>query len=189
MNFIGLAETETIGKHIDVVFNTFDAISRDPAVHPFGRSLSRGSIVELQNYLILERVDGSEIIINATGAPITSLAGDTKGGVMTFRDVTAQRQIDSVVARQASYDSLTDLPNRREFHRRLERMFESSRQPNTEHALCIIDLDRFKVINDTLGHPAGDALLVQLSESMRAKIRKRDIVARLGGERVWPLDR
>ncbi|MDP3584204.1 MAG: diguanylate cyclase, partial [Thiobacillus sp.] len=96
-----------------------------------------------------------------------------------------QEKIDQATARlvyQASHDGLTGLINRREFEQRLERMLLSSLQQGREHALCYMDLDQFKVINDTCGHAAGDELLRQLALLLKANLRERDTLARLGGD-------
>jgi len=96
-----------------------------------------------------------------------------------------QEKIDQATARlvyQASHDGLTGLINRREFEQRLERMLLSSLQQGREHALCYMDLDQFKVINDTCGHAAGDELLRQLALLLKGNLRERDTLARLGGD-------
>ncbi len=96
-----------------------------------------------------------------------------------------QEKIDQATARlvyQAGHDALTGLINRREFERRLERTLLTALQQGREHALCYMDLDQFKVINDTCGHTAGDELLRQLSLLLKGKLRERDTLARLGGD-------
>ena len=96
-----------------------------------------------------------------------------------------QEKIDQATARlvfQASHDVLTGLINRREFERRLEHTLLSALHGGREHALCYMDLDQFKVINDTCGHAAGDELLRQLTQLLRGKLRERDTLARLGGD-------
>lgn len=96
-----------------------------------------------------------------------------------------QEKIDQATARlvyQASHDALTGLINRHEFEQRLERTLLSALQQGREHALCYMDLDQFKVINDTCGHAAGDELLLQLALMLKANLRERDTLARLGGD-------
>ena len=96
-----------------------------------------------------------------------------------------QERIDQATARliyQASHDALTGLINRREFEQRLERALLSAQQQGREHVLCYMDLDQFKVINDTCGHAAGDELLRQLALLLRGNLRERDTLARLGGD-------
>jgi len=98
------------------------------------------------------------------------------------RDVTEAHNLSQELSYQASHDSLTGLVNRRELENRLARVLETARTDSSHHALCYLDLDQFKVINDTCGHVAGDELLRQLSEVLRAKVRRRDTLARLGGD-------
>jgi diguanylate cyclase (GGDEF)-like protein len=96
-----------------------------------------------------------------------------------------QEKIDQATARlvyQASHDGLTGLINRHEFEQRLEHTLLSAVQQGREHALCYMDLDQFKVINDTCGHAAGDELLRQLTQLLKGKLRERDTLARLGGD-------
>ncbi|MBL1142618.1 MAG: EAL domain-containing protein [Proteobacteria bacterium] len=97
-------------------------------------------------------------------------------------DVTREYQLSEQLNHQASHDDLTGLVNRREFERRTERLLNTSRTNGAEHALCFMDLDQFKVINDTCGHIAGDELLRQISTKMDNVVRKRDTLARLGGD-------
>ena len=87
-----------------------------------------------------------------------------------------------MLAHQATHDSLTDLVNRREFERRVSHAVVGARKFGTQHALCYLDLDQFKVVNDTAGHVAGDTLLRQIANLLMQKIRNRDTLARLGGD-------
>ena len=97
-------------------------------------------------------------------------------------DITESHNLSEQLNYQASHDALTDLVNRREFEYRLERVLDTAREEQSKHALCYLDLDQFKVINDTCGHVAGDELLRQLSSLLKKEIRKRDTLARLGGD-------
>lgn len=103
--------------------------------------------------------------------------------IAQIQDITEAHELSEQLSYQATHDSLTDLVNRREFERRLHSELQSiALGSKTEHALCYIDLDQFKVINDTCGHVAGDELLRQLASSMKTILRKRDLLARLGGD-------
>ncbi|MFT5349399.1 MAG: diguanylate cyclase (GGDEF)-like protein/PAS domain S-box-containing protein [Gammaproteobacteria bacterium] len=97
-------------------------------------------------------------------------------------DITERKQAEEKLSFQASHDALTGLVNRREFERRAERLLSTIRQDQDEHALCYMDLDQFKVVNDTCGHHAGDELLRQLGTILQDTVRKRDTLARLGGD-------
>jgi diguanylate cyclase (GGDEF)-like protein/PAS domain S-box-containing protein len=102
--------------------------------------------------------------------------------LVVCRDVTEKHQLETQLAHQASHDALTNLINRREFERRLQRLLAVDADPADIHALCFLDLDQFKIINDTCGHLAGDELLRQVSALLEGQVRSRDTLARLGGD-------
>ncbi|MFQ3231310.1 MAG: diguanylate cyclase (GGDEF)-like protein/PAS domain S-box-containing protein, partial [Reinekea sp.] len=104
------------------------------------------------------------------------------GAVVTFIDITDRRQKEGELSHQASHDSLTDLYNRLEFERRLAESLLETNILDTQHAMFFLDLDQFKVINDTCGHAAGDELLRQISEVLKSSIRNDDTLARIGGD-------
>lgn len=102
--------------------------------------------------------------------------------VIVYEDVTEARRIADEMSHQATHDALTGLLNRRAFEQRLQRVLETAHNHHSQHALCYLDLDQFKLINDSCGHIAGDALLGQIGGLLQSKIRKRDTLARLGGD-------
>jgi diguanylate cyclase (GGDEF)-like protein len=99
-----------------------------------------------------------------------------------FHDVTSAQKMAMQMTYQASHDALTGLINRREFERRLQHALLSGKRDSVQHTLLYLDLDQFKVVNDTCGHMAGDELLKQLTSVLQALIRKNDTLARLGGD-------
>jgi diguanylate cyclase (GGDEF)-like protein/PAS domain S-box-containing protein len=115
-------------------------------------------------------------------ARVMEADGGTAMILIVCEDITEARRLADKVAYNASHDALTGLINRREFESRLERVLETARKGTTEHALCYLDLDHFKAINDSCGHLAGDELLRQLGGILKAQVRKRDTLARLGGD-------
>ncbi len=130
----------------------------------------------------LVRGDGSSLAIEDSAAPLLDRHGVVIGGVMVFRDVTATRRMAQRITWAATHDSLTGLVNRREFESRVEAALLSARNSQTHHVLCYLDLDQFKVVNDTCGHAAGDAMLKQLAGVLQARLRESDTLARLGGD-------
>ncbi len=102
--------------------------------------------------------------------------------LIVYEDITETRLLNEQIAYQADHDSLTGLANRNKFDRHLKRAIALAQQENHEHALCYLDLDQFKIVNDTCGHLAGDELLRQLGELLKTHIRQYDFVARLGGD-------
>ena len=130
---------------------------------------------------VLYRKDGSSFPAEYWSYPVIR-EGHTIGCVVTFLDITDRKQADELLSFQASHDNLTGLVNRLELERRVERLLTTIRQDKTEHALCFMDLDQFKVVNDTCGHTAGDEMLRQLGVVLQNAVRHRDTLARLGGD-------
>ncbi len=132
--------------------------------------------------LLTERPDGTEHVYHFSGKPITDPERGFVGYRGTGRDVTEAHRLSEQLSYQANHDSLTGLLNRKVFEQRVERVLGTARADDSTHALCYLDLDQFKVVNDTSGHPAGDELLRQLRKFLPQYIRKRDTLARLGGD-------
>ena len=178
----GWRANEAMGRPLVDVFHIVDEDKREPAPDPVARSLVEGKVVGLTNHTVVINRSGIEYAIEASAAPITSKNGAMLGAVLVFRDVTEARRLSRQVSYQATHDSLTGLINRAEFDRRLRRVLETARADSTENALAYLDLDQFKLVNDTSGHVAGDELLRQISQLLNQHIRKRDTLARLGGD-------
>lgn len=133
----------------------------------------------METRLLVAR-DGSLRPVQDSAAPIRSRSGYTVGAVVVFQDKTQTRELTRRLNHQASHDALTELANRREFERRLQCALV---QPSGGyHVLCYLDLDQFKIVNDTCGHMAGDELLRQLAVLLRQRVRDSDLLARLGGD-------
>ena len=128
------------------------------------------------------RPDGQTRILRISGKPNCDAHGRFQGYRGTGRDITESYRFAEKIAHQASHDPLTGLVNRRELERRLKRALNTAGTQDATHILCYLDLDSFKVINDSCGHAAGDKLLEQLGGMLRSHVRQRDTVARLGGD-------
>lgn len=159
--------------------NDADAASTD---NPIDRALQEDQIVTSSRDLVLQAGANVEYAIELTAAPIHDDEGQIAGAVLVFRDVTEMRTLARELGYQATHDPLTGLLNRREFEHHLQRLLDKARTSQQTHALCYIDLDLFKVVNDTCGHIAGDELLRQLGHVLRTRMRKSDVLARLGGD-------
>lgn len=131
---------------------------------------------------VLLQPDGSRFHIKVTAAPMHDHYGVVVGAVLVLHDITEVMGMAQQLSYQASHDMLTGLFNRRVFEKRVEAAIRSAYEESEEHALLYMDLDQFKVVNDTCGHKAGDELLQQLASLMREKVRDRDVLARLGGD-------
>ncbi len=114
--------------------------------------------------------------------PLEDARGATAGRVLVFRDVTERRELERELRRLAYTDRLTELPNRALFHDRVERALAMAKRHNTPVAVLFLDLDRFKIINDSLGHEIGDEVLVAVAQRLRRCLRDEDTLARLGGD-------
>ncbi|MED5609249.1 EAL domain-containing protein [Pseudomonas sp. JH-2] len=130
---------------------------------------------------LLQRLDGSGVVVTLVGTPIR-VGGRIVGAALVLHDMTRERQYMESLSWQATHDSLTGLSNRREFEYRLEQALERSAQRNGRHSLMYLDLDQFKLVNDTCGHAAGDELLRQTCSILERCLREGDTLARLGGD-------
>ena len=169
------------GRPLTEIFHILDEVTRGPTEDPVGRCLKGDETVGPANRCLLISRDQRELNIDMSVAPIRDIDSVSIGVVLVFRDVTEERKLAQQLSHQATHDTLTGLVNRLEFERRLSRMLDSA-NPLAPHALLYLDLDQFKVVNDTCGHAAGDELLRQISALLRTKLRARDTLARLGGD-------
>jgi diguanylate cyclase (GGDEF)-like protein/PAS domain S-box-containing protein len=173
------AQTQLIGDVLTVV----DEATREASENPVMRCLREGRVLGLSEHTVLVNRRGQELAIQDSVAPIRDRAGNLIGAVMVFHDVSKERRLHRALHYQASHDALTGLINRREFENRLTAAVENARQDaGSRHALLYLDLDQFKLVNDTCGHPAGDQLLKQITGVLQSRVRSGDTLARLGGD-------
>jgi diguanylate cyclase (GGDEF)-like protein/PAS domain S-box-containing protein len=179
----GWENREAQGQLISQVLTVVDEATREAAESPVMRCLREGQMLGLTEHTVLVNRRGQEIAIQDSAAPIRDRAGNLIGAVMVFHDVSKERRLHRALHYQASHDALTGLINRREFENRLTAAVESVRQDSDcRHALLYLDLDQFKLVNDTCGHPAGDQLLKQITGVLQSRVRSGDTLARLGGD-------
>ena len=146
-------------------------------------SLERSNTTQASLFdFTLTKKDGSKSDVEHTIAPIIAQNKTIRGAVIILRDVTKMRSMEKRLSFQASHDSLTGLINRREFEIRLNQAIRNAQSENLAHSICFLDLDKFKIINDTSGHAAGDEFLKQVSKIIQHKLRVTDVLARLGGD-------
>ncbi len=170
------------GRPIDEIFRGFHEETCEPLENPLAVSIRRDRAIKSVRPTLLIRRDGNELYIESTASPIRDGRGSVTGGVLVFHDVSESRDLNRRLSYHASHDILTGLVNRREFENRVERALKSAKARETSYALLYLDLDQFKIVNDSCGHSAGDALLGQLGALLKSKIRWRDTLARLGGD-------
>ena len=177
----GWSSVEAAGKPLDKVFNIINEATRTRIENPVDIVLHSGVVVGLANHTLLIRRDGGERAIEDSAAPIRDRDGQILGVVLVFHDVTKANEMARQMSWAATHDSLTGLFNRAEFERRLKALIAHASM-GRRHALLYIDLDQFKVVNDTCGHTAGDQMLCQVAALMLAQMRESDTLARLGGD-------
>ena len=179
----GWDQREAIGQNVATIFNIVHEETRKPMENPILRAVREGRVVALADQSVLIDRLGKEIAIQDSAAPIRDRDGKLTGAVMVFHDVSKARRLHQQLAHQAKHDALTGLINRREFLNRLDdALLAAKNQQGVVHNLLYLDLDQFKVVNDTCGHPAGDQLLKQVTKLLKQKIRTNDVIARLGGD-------
>ena len=165
------------------VFKIVHERTRKPLDNPVEVALQENRIVHLTNhYATLISRKGQEFAIRDSVAPIRAKSGQVVGAVLVFTDVTEERRMAHQLSWQASHDALTGLLNRSEFSQYLKRAVNDASIENQSHVLGYLDLDHFKIVNDTCGHSAGDELLRQVTALLQTKIRRADIISRLGGD-------
>ena len=171
------------GKPIAEIMTIINQNTRAAVDNPVTRCLGEGRVITLAENSVLINREGTEVPIQDSAAPIRDRIGNVIGSVMVFHDVSKESRLFRQLSYQASHDALTGLINRSEFENCLVASLDSAHNnPDHSHALLYLDLDQFKVVNDTFGHIAGDELLRQIAELVKANIRSTDIVARLGGD-------
>jgi len=171
------------GESVSRILRLVDENTGLPMDNPVARCLKSGAAVKLSGHpRITHRYGEKRYSVEVIASPIRDSEGEVIGAVLVFHDVTDLRGLAQELSHQAKHDSLTGLINRREFEIQVERMLERCRRESVEHALLYLDLDQFKVVNDTCGHNAGDELLKQLTAKLRGILRRDDVLARLGGD-------
>jgi len=174
---------EAAGKAFSAMIGFVDEHDRRALADPVQQCLATGARVNLgRRSILISRASGSELGVEATASPIRGPDGDVDGVAVMLHDVSELRGLTQQMSYQASHDALTGLVNRREFERRLGESLEIARAGRQSHVVCYLDLDRFKAVNDTSGHLAGDNMLREVAALIREAVRDSDTVARLGGD-------
>jgi diguanylate cyclase (GGDEF)-like protein/PAS domain S-box-containing protein len=177
----GWSEQDAIGLPLPQVFHVVDEDNGRVAPNLAALVLNEKPVPALDCMTLISKT-GERFAIKDTATPIRDPSNRINGVVLVIRDISKERELAAEITYQATHDALTGLVNRREFHHRLDMALQLARVDGHQHSLLYIDLDQFKIVNDTCGHSAGDELLRQLSTVMRAQLRPGDTVARLGGD-------
>lgn len=164
------------------VFRVMSTLSSLPITSLVTTVRTSGKVLGLPHASMLVSRNGAESAIDGSVAPVRDRENHIIGTVVIFRDVTQHHALARKLSWQARHDFLTGLANRREFEQRLAESISSAKETGQAHTLCYLDLDQFKIVNDTCGHIAGDELLRQISVLLRKRLRASDILARIGGD-------
>ena len=178
----GWSLQEATGRPMPEVFQILDAASRETTPNPMEMAVGQDRAVHLPSNCILIRRDGFEIPIEDSVAPIHDREGRATGAVIVFRDVSAARAMALQITHSAEHDFLTGLPNRMLFNDRVSQAISLAPRHLKKIAVLFLDLDGFKHINDSLGHPTGDQLLRSIAKRLVSCVRGSDTVSRQGGD-------
>jgi diguanylate cyclase (GGDEF)-like protein/PAS domain S-box-containing protein len=178
----GYTKAEAQGLSLTRVLLLRNERNGEPVESSVFSCLRSNSVARALTGRLLVRRSGEEIAIEENAAPIRARSGRTTGAVLAFADVSQNRELTRKLSYQASHDTLTGLYNRREFEIRLDAALRAAADNNSLFTLCYLDLDQFKLVNDTCGHVAGDELLRQLAVALKNELRDSDTLARLGGD-------
>ena len=181
-NLTAWSLSEARGQPIGAVLNLVNELTREPIENSLNVALGRSGNAAPADHSVLITRSAHEVAIQESAAPICDRQGRVIGAVVVFHDVTKERRLKRALSWQASHDALTGLINRREFDNRLHGALLSAQRGEGSYALLYIDLDQFKVVNDTCGHQAGDRLLRDVTGLLQTRVRTSDTIARLGGD-------
>ena len=182
---LGVLRTQAVGRLLEDVVGLVDQNDRKQLSEPVKEAIGGGNGNPhnlSRRAVLLGKPSGEERAIELAASPLKNESGELAGAVILMHDVTELRGLHRQMSYQATHDALTGLVNRREFERRLDEAIEGARRGDAAHMLCYLDLDRFKIVNDTSGHLAGDSMLREVAKLLREAVRDSDTVARLGGD-------
>lgn len=179
---LGVNTDEVVNKKFQDVVNLTNEVTGEPLTDILEACFTTGEAHELPEHASLINNESVAIAIEASVAAMKNDVGDLMGAVIVIQDVSNTRKLTRQLSYQASHDMLTGLYNRRKFEDVLNDALINVREEDKHHAFCYLDLDQFKIVNDTCGHIAGDELLRQIPELFHMVLRTGDIVARLGGD-------
>ena len=178
----GFPPQEAKGKPISEIVRIVNETTRELCEGPAETAMRSGKQVCLDKPTLLITREGDELAVDNCATPLRASDNQIIGAVLVLRDVTTARHIEQQLSWQASHDALTGLVNRRFFENCLQKAVITAKTSDQQHALCYLDLDQFKLVNDTCGHIAGDELLRQVTALFQSQVRTSDTLARLGGD-------
>jgi diguanylate cyclase (GGDEF)-like protein/PAS domain S-box-containing protein len=181
-SMLGCRTDEVRGRRSEEILRLRDEQQDLPVENPVDQCIAEGVVVKIPRQLDLLRRDGDELAVEISAAPIRAEGSEVQGAIVVVRDVTQSRRLTRELSHRASHDALTGLVNRYQFERQLDFALERAHESGEICAAFYLDLDQFKVVNDTCGHAAGDQLLRHFAVELSRQIRRHDVLARLGGD-------
>jgi diguanylate cyclase (GGDEF)-like protein/PAS domain S-box-containing protein len=182
---LGVGRMQALGRMLEEIVGLMDQNDRKLLADPVREAVGGGNGNPhdvSRRAVLLGKASGEERAIELAASPLRDHDGELIGAVVLMHDVTELRGLHRQMSYQATHDALTGLVNRREFERRLEEAADVARRGEATHMLCYLDLDRFKIVNDSSGHLAGDSMLREVAKLLRDAVRDSDTVSRLGGD-------
>ena len=187
-SIIGTNRADASGHRVGELFTLVDDADRRPLGDPVERCLAMRRRVNMGRRAVMVSIDGEqEHSVEITASPVRAPGNSISGAVVVFHDVSELRGLTRKMSYQATHDPLTGLINRREFERRLDEAMDSAHAEEAVHMLFYMDLDRFKAVNDSCGHQAGDNMLREVASLIKEQVRDSDFVGRLGGDEFGAL--
>jgi diguanylate cyclase (GGDEF)-like protein/PAS domain S-box-containing protein len=187
-SIIGTSRDDATGHRVGGLFTLVDDADRRPLGDPVERCLAMRRRVNMGRRAVMVSVDGEhEHSVEITASPVRAPGNSISGAVVVFHDVSELRGLTRKMSYQATHDPLTGLVNRREFERCLDEAMDTAHAEEAVHMLFYMDLDRFKAVNDSCGHQAGDNLLREIANLIKEQVRDSDFVGRLGGDEFGAL--
>ncbi|MDH3748934.1 MAG: diguanylate cyclase, partial [Gammaproteobacteria bacterium] len=184
----GTGRSDAVGHRVANLFTLVDDTDRRPLGDPVDRCLAMRRRVNMGRHAVMVSTDGEhEHSIEITASPMRGPDNSISGTVVVFHDVGELRGLTRKMSYQATHDPLTGLINRREFERRLDEALDAAHSDEAAHMLFYMDLDRFKAVNDSCGHQAGDNMLREVAALIKEQVRDSDFVGRLGGDEFGAL--
>ena len=184
----GTNRDDAAGHRVGELFSLVDDADRRPLGDPVERCLAMRRRVNMGRRAVMVSADGEqEHSVEITASPVRGPSNSISGTVVVFHDVSELRGLTRKMSYQATHDPLTGLINRREFERRLDEAMDTAHADEAVHIVFYMDLDRFKAVNDSCGHLAGDNMLREVATLIKDQVRDSDFVGRLGGDEFGAL--
>lgn len=184
---LGMSVADVVGRSLKECLNLTDEVNEAPLLENFSEYVANDEVVHFGSDAILIAAGGEKFYVECSLTPVYLGADPQQGGVnqnwvFAMNDITDVRKSSEQLRHETTHDQLTGLPNRAEFEKAIQQSIEHAQEQGTQHCALYLDVDQFKIVNDTCGHLAGDELLIQLSSLLKGHLRRRDIVSRLNGD-------